>query len=100
MNKYKEIHQNIRKNSFAIDSGTGSDDDKIKYFDEIIQQLKEKYSRPDTTRYEKLQLLTARLMDGPENYGYIWCLQIHGNTGQRAFGRKRAHIWEAFTNEH
>ena len=52
---YSMNNLDIRKIFFAIDAET----DKIKYVDEIIQQLKEKYSRPDTTRYEKLQLLTV-----------------------------------------
>ena len=34
-------------------------DDKIKEFDEMINQLKEKFDSPETTRYEQLQLLTV-----------------------------------------
>ena len=36
-----------------------SSDDKIKEFDEMINQLKEKFDSPETTRYEQLQLLTV-----------------------------------------
>lgn len=56
--KCDEIYRSIRKNIFGLETEV-SGDDKIKEFDEMINQLKEKFDSPETTRYEQLQLLTV-----------------------------------------
>ena len=57
--KSDDICKKIKKNIFRLDPEEISVDEKVKAFDEMIDQLKQKYASNGTTRQEKLQLLTV-----------------------------------------
>lgn len=56
--KCDEIVQNVRKNLFALQPEVRNEENNSKYFDEMIEQIKEKYFAQNTTQHEKFQLLT------------------------------------------
>lgn len=56
--KCEEVVQNIRRNIFGLNPEVSCNEEKVKHYDEIIDQLKEKYSAQSTTQHERLQLLT------------------------------------------
>lgn len=59
MKKYHEIVNSIRKHIFALNTEVKFDENRTGEFYEIIEQLKEKFTREGTKRAEQFQLLTV-----------------------------------------
>lgn len=56
--KYEEVNKKIRREIFKLNTIDEIDRDKVNEFDEMIAQIKDKFSKDGITRNEKLQLLS------------------------------------------
>ena len=57
--KCDEIVRNVRRHIFGLAPEVSPDEEKIKNFDEVIDQLIAKFKASDTTKGEQLQILTV-----------------------------------------